>query len=605
VENAADYASPNGPEMDSAPRPRPPRLWPLGIILAMQFVFLVLTVTPEINNFVRFAFMMLGPLVCVAMFTIWLLAASRVRWYERLLIVAIVAATGFAVSPLTHETARLALWLYGVPLAMLLVAVGLRAGCNWRPPVRLALVLGMVATGWSVFLLPRLDGFDGAYWPEFRWRWRATPEELLVIYGKDDPAKDASAVSELAEPLTLRPGDWPGFRGPDRDNRVALTDLQTDWGTSPPRELWRMRLGPAWSAFTAVDGRLFTQEQRGEDEQVVCFEAATGQEVWRHADTTRFTDIVAGPGPRATPTFADGRLYTLGGRALLTCLDAARGDVVWQRDLMAELDAELPVWGFSGSPLVTHGVAIVYAGGRDDHGLVAYDSQTGEPAWHVAGSGMNFSSAQLAMIEDVPQILFTNESGLMGIEPATGEVLWKITPSGWKSAPMVQPQPIGSGSVVVALGDGIGVARIEVSRVGETWQATEAWSSRGLKPAFNDFVYYDGHLYGFDQSIFACVDADSGERRWKQGRYGFGQVLLMQDAAALLVLTETGRVVLLAADPAEHRELARLDAIEGKTWNHPIVAGNQLLVRNSEEAACYELPTRNSTRGSTRGASGG
>jgi outer membrane protein assembly factor BamB len=263
---------------------------------------------------------------------------------------------------------------------------------------------------------------------------------------------------------------------------------------------------------------------------------------------------------------------------------------------MEELDAPLPMWGFSASPLVTHDKVIVYADGRDDHGLVAYDAVTGAPAWHAAATGMNYASAQLVTLAGVELVLFTSGTGLLALAPRTGERLWHHAPSGWRGGAMVQPQPIGGDSLIVPLGDGIGVARIDVERDGDTWEVMERWSSRRLKPSFNDFVHHDGFLYGFDQSIFTCVDAETGARVWRKGRYGFGQVLLLDEADALLVSSESGEIILVAADPTEPRELARIPAVEGKTWNHPVVAGDRLFVRNGVEAACFALPVVDTPR---------
>jgi outer membrane protein assembly factor BamB len=564
---------------------RPPRLWPLYVIMLLQAVLLVLTVWTPIDNLTRFLFMMAGPAACTLLAAAWLLLFSRLRWLERPIIGAGIVLLGIASAFAVHQTMQTPLWIYGLPLAMVTVTVGLLVAGRRAPAVRTSVVLACVMIGWALFLPGRLDGFDGTYLPEFRWRWSPTPEQRL---GEPDVAPAASSVHSAA--IALQPGDWPGFRGPARDSRVGGTALDVDWEASPPRERWRIPIGPAWSSFAHVDGRLFTQEQRGDEEAVTCYDAESGQEIWRAAYPTRFTEIVSGPGPRATPTFAEGRLYVTGAKGALLCLDAASGQILWKRDLMRELDAPLPMWGFSASPLVTGDVVIVYAGGRDDHGLVAYDRDSGEPAWHVAGSGQNYGSAQLATLAGVELVLFTNENALLAIDPASGEVPWQHTPEGWRGAPIVQAQAIGDDRLIVAVGDGQGVARLDVAFDGGAWTITQPWTTRRLKPSFNDFVHFEGHLYGFDQKAFTCVDVETGARTWRRGRYGFGQVLLLESSAALLVLAESGEVVLVAADPTAHRELGRVEAMTAKTWNHPIVVGNRLFVRNGEEAVCYDLP---------------
>jgi hypothetical protein len=133
------------------------------------------------------------------------------------------------------------------------------------------------------------------------------------------------------------------------------------------------------------------------------------------------------------------------------------------------------------------------------------------------------------------------------------------------------------------------VARIKVARKGDAWEAAEVWASTDLKPEFPDLVVHDGHAYGFDANVFCCIDLATGERCWREGRYGRGQVILLADQGLLLVLSETGQAVLLSANPQRHEELGRFQAIKGKTWNHPVIAHGRLYARNAEEMACYEL----------------
>lgn len=471
-------------------------------------------------------------------------------------------------------------------MAILAITLGVFLRRDGAPRARAALVVGLVAVVGAGFLPLRLAGIRGDYLPEFAWRWTKSPEQLLT-------ATEATLGTEVVPAVwTADAAEWPRFRGAGGDSRVSGVGEALDFVKAAPSEAWRSGIGPGWSAFSYVSGRLFTQEQRGDDECTSCYDADTGKLIWRQATPCRFSDVVAGAGPRATPTYFEGRVYSFGAKAVLACFDAADGHVVWRRDLMQEVGAMLPVWGCSCSPLVTHGRVIVYAGGKDDHGLVAYDAQTGEPAWRVASSGMNFSSPQPAVLADRELILFNDPSGVLAIEPATGEVAWRYKPHDWAGMVICQSQQIDPTSLLVPLGDGIGVCRLNVTLQDGKWNVDEAWSSKQLKPSFNDFVYHDGFIYGFDQHIFVCLDAKSGERRWKKGRYGFGQTLLLADVDQLLVLAESGELVLVAADPREHRELGRLAPLKGKTWNHPTLVGRRIFVRNGEEAVCLNVPGR-------------
>jgi hypothetical protein len=180
------------------------------------------------------------------------------------------------------------------------------------------------------------------------------------------------------------------------------------------------------------------------------------------------------------------------------------------------------------------------------------------------------------------------EIGMEVFQPATGELVWRYD---WKVSGMriIQPHWIGADQLMIGE-DYSGCRLLRVDPSTSPWSAAEQWNTRDLKPYFNDFVVHDGSCYGFDGKIFTCVDLTTGKRRWKGGRFGFGQILLLADMPALLVLAESGEVVLLEANPQQLVELGRFPAITGKTWNHPVVAHGRLFVRNGEEAACFALP---------------
>jgi outer membrane protein assembly factor BamB len=389
--------------------------------------------------------------------------------------------------------------------------------------------------------------------------------------------------------VTLSAGDWPEFRGPNRDGVIAGVHVPTDWGTAPPRPLWRQRVGPAWSSVIVVGERLYTQEQRDKQEAVVCYEAATGKELWAHEDATRFWDTVSGAGPRATPTFANGRVYTLGGTGVLNCLDAATGKCYWTHDLKTDAGATPPLWGFAGSPLVADGNVIVFAGGKGDRTLLAYRADSGEPAWAAPAGEGSYSSPQLVTLAGKRQCLLLSDGGLTAVDPQTGTVLWKYGRAMPGAPRTAQAHVVGATEVLVPTLAGPGLERISVTLDGDTWKVERLGESTALKPEFPDVVVYEGHVYGFDLNQFCCVDLATGKRCWRGGRYGRGEVMLLPGQALLLVVSETGELVLLAANPQRQEELGRFQALNGKTWNHPVVAHGRLYVRNAEEMACYDL----------------
>jgi outer membrane protein assembly factor BamB len=336
------------------------------------------------------------------------------------------------------------------------------------------------------------------------------------------------------------------------------------------------------------DDVLFTQEQRGDEEVVAAYRIKTGEPVWRHVDRSRFDEPMGGPGPRGTPTLHGDRLYTFGPTGTLNALDAATGKVHWSRAVASELGVAVPVWGFASSPLVVDEVVIVAAGGK----LAAYALDNGVPRWAGENFGDSYSSPQLAVIDGVAQVLLMSAAGMSGLAASDGTLLWQHA---WNSrmpiVPIVQPAHIAPGHLL--MGDSMGgVRRVAIQRGPNGWMAGEQWISNRLKPYFNDFVLHRGHAYGFDGSILTCVDLADGARKWKGGRYGQGQLLLLADQDLLLVLSEEGELVLVKATADQFAEVARVPAISGKTWNHPVLAGNVLLVRNGEQMAAFRVSTK-------------
>jgi outer membrane protein assembly factor BamB len=527
-----------------------------------------------------------GPLLGSLLLCLWWLGASRAPWRSRLvgvgLFIAGIAAAGYAV----HGTMRSSILFHTLPTVttgtIVAMLVTTRVGWHRR---RWALIATMFAL-FAVWILFRMDGMDGSMAANFVWRWSPTSEQQF-LEGFDGLVEVESApdVVLLAE---AGPSDWPGFRGPARDGCASTAVFATNWDEQPPRELWRRHVGPGWSSFCVINDVAFTQEQRGEEETVVCYRLPDGEPVWINRLQTRFFEAVGGAGPRATPTYHNGRLYTTGANGAVQCLDAANGDVVWHRELVRDTGAKVPQWAFSSSPLIVGNVSVVFAGGSDGKAVVAYDLDSGDVVWTAGEGTMSYSSPHLARFGGTEQILMATEKGLFAMDPGVGEILWQHD---WPLPGMrvVQPAIVASDQILLAGAYGGGSRLLRVQHGGDDWDVSEIWTSRYLDPYFNDFVVYNGCAYGFSGQIFCCVDLLSGRRLWKGGRYGHGQVVLLPAMELLLITAESGDAVLIAANPAEHRELGRFPAIRGKTWNHPVVANNHLLIRNDEEAACFEL----------------
>jgi outer membrane protein assembly factor BamB len=388
---------------------------------------------------------------------------------------------------------------------------------------------------------------------------------------------------------TQRP-EWPGFRGTSRDGVVPGTRIATDWTTSPPVQVWRRPIGPGWSSFAVSGDLLYTQEQRGDEEIVAAYRVSTGEPVWRHRDNARFWESNGGAGPRGTPTLSGGRVYALGATGILNVLNATSGALVWSRNVASDTSTAIPMWGFSSSPLVIGDLVVIAVANT----LAAYDSASGMPRWTgPRHEGEGYSSPHLATIDGVPQIVMLSIAGASGVSPGDGRVLWTHP---WQAMGglIIQPAVTAEGDVLVPAPVGMSGAlrRLALAHAADGWTATERWTTNGLKPYFNDFVVHKGHVYGFDGAILACVDLADGTRKWKGGRYGNGQLVLLPDQDLLLVVSEEGELALVGATPSGFQAIARVPGIEGKTWNHPVLVGDLLLVRNGEEMAAFRLTAR-------------
>jgi outer membrane protein assembly factor BamB len=586
-------------QISNRPSRKPLRLWPGVVAVALQWLawFAFPVVFPAIA-----IYGLLSGIFAALVIVVWWLFFSRAPWLDRLGALVVMPLAVVAISPIVHTSIPSVLMiLLSIPLLSLALVAWAVAGRRFSGGVRLATLVASMFLACGVLTLIRSSGVTGNARLDIHWRWTLTPEQNLLAQTRDETVPPASSPSPApapspeaattpektpAPPVPEKPAIWPGFRGPNRDDVIRGVQIETDWSKSPPVEMWRRKVGPGWSSFAVRGALVYTQEQRGDDEDVSCFSLASGKLVWRHRDAARFWEPAAGAGPRGTPAVVDGRVYTFGATGIVNALDANTGAVVWSRNAQSDTGAKRPDWGFTSSPLVVNDVVIVAASGR----LVAYDVSTGTPRWFAQPGGGGYSSPHLMTIGGVPQVLMVTGAGVTSVTPANGTPLWKHA---WPGMPILQPAQTSDGDVLIAAGNligGEGTRRLAVARGSGGWTVQERWTSTALKPFFNDFVVHKGHAYGFDVSILACIDLQDGARKWKGGRYGHGQLLLLPDQDLILVLSEEGEVALVKATPDQFTEVARFPAaLEGKTWNHPVLAGDVLLLRNGEEMAAFRL----------------
>jgi outer membrane protein assembly factor BamB len=430
---------------------------------------------------------------------------------------------------------------------------------------------------------------------EVEWRGGFPP---VLTFHKTKPDYDAvetdrarqAPASPTVRPDAAPPPYWTDFRGPRRDGHYTEQPIATDWAARPPRLLWKQPVGGGYASFVIAHGLAFTIEQRRAEECVTAYELETGREAWAHRYAARFDESMGGEGPRATPTWHDGRLYSLGAEGDLKCFDAASGKLLWERNALADTRSENLYYAMAASPLVAGELLIVTTGeprASDGRAVIAYDRLSGEVRWQAVGDKAAYMSPMLVTLAGRPQLLVTLARRAAGLALEDGRELWTFPWQVSYDNNIAQPVLLGGNRLLLSAGYGKGCAAVEVQRQGDRLAASEVWRNRNLKTKFTSAVFHEGYLYGLDEDILVCLDATTGERRWKNGRYGYGQLLLA--SGQLLILCGDGDLALVRAMPQRHEERGRFPALKGKTWNQPALAHGRLLIRNAVEMACYDL----------------
>jgi outer membrane protein assembly factor BamB len=398
-------------------------------------------------------------------------------------------------------------------------------------------------------------------------------------------AAPALTVANEAAPAATINANWPGFRGPDRDG-VYREPIRLSWEGLTP--MWKKTAGGGRASFAIGGGRAFTIEQRQRNEVVVAYDVLTGKELWTNAWPERFSQWMGGgEGPRATPAWADGRVFALGARGELRSLDAETGKVVWRTNILTDAGARNLRWGMAGSPLIAGDAVIVQPGGTGGKSVAAYDRRTGKRLWSALDDKQAYVSPMQVTLLGVPQYLVVTAERLVGLSLDHRAVLWEFPWSTDHDASAAQPLVVGDNRVFYSSGYGTGAVVVELTKEADKFGVREVWRNIRMKNRQSSSVLHKGFIYGLDEGILACVDVATGELKWKGGRYRHGQLLLAGDH--LVIVTEDGELVLVAASPEKLQEIARVPGIEGETWNSPAFAGGILLVRNTQEMAAFDL----------------
>jgi outer membrane protein assembly factor BamB len=454
-----------------------------------------------------------------------------------------------------------------------------------------ATVLVAMAILTSVF---RLEEVTGGMWPRFVLRWLPKADRTLAPL--PNGAVDASTPVDLSK---TGENDYPRFLGIDQTQSIDGVRFDTNWSEVPPRQVWKQPIGAGWSSFVAVNGFAVTQEQRDDRELVTCYEITSGKLLWASGIDARHETVMGGTGPRSTPCIDEGRVYAMGATGVFRCLDGATGEELWRHDLVDEMDIDYDgkaiAWGRAASPLIVNDTVVIPVGGRTDStktSLVAYNKRTGEIVWKGGNRQISYASPVRGQLLGHDQILIVLEDHVAGFDAHDGQLLWEHPWPGRSNAnaTVSNAVPLVPDRVFLSKGYGQGCELIQLSvDAANQWHVKSIWkSSVTMKTKFSNVVVYQGHVYGLDDVVLECLEIDSGRRRWKRGRYGYGQLVRAGDV--LIVLSEQGELAAVEATPEGFTEYGRFAALEGKTWNNPCLSGPYVLVRNGNEAACFELP---------------
>jgi outer membrane protein assembly factor BamB len=462
---------------------------------------------------------------------------------------------------------------------------------KWRLAIFLLIPIIVVGLGAALFQKPE---FTGDMTPIFRFRWQETLQdrEAHLASHRQEQAKQGKPGSISL--VSQDPNDFPEYRGRKRDGVIHGVSLES-FNKDKVRQIWRQPCGGGYASFAVAGQGALTIEQRGGDEVVVCYEAATGKECWAYSYPAHFQETMGGPGPRATPTIADGDVYSLGATGVLVRLDGSSGKEKWKVNILE--NNENVMWGMSGSPLVYDKVVVVNPGAQNEsakgRAVVAYDRETGKEVWTGGSARAAYGSPMLATLAGRRMILIFDAEGLAGYDPASGE---EVLPHyEWKTMSdinVAQPLVLSDDRVFITSDYGHGCDMVKVAQNGSSFKSSSVWPnapSKDMRCKFSNPIYHEGFLYGLDESErLVCVDAATGKRRWKDGHYGHGQLLLVGNR--LVVLAESGDLLVVEANPKAFHELGKFHALQGgKTWNCPAMVGKRVFVRNHEEMACYEL----------------
>ncbi|OQY30376.1 MAG: hypothetical protein B6244_00525 [Candidatus Cloacimonetes bacterium 4572_55] len=387
-------------------------------------------------------------------------------------------------------------------------------------------------------------------------------------------------------PVFCQNGNWTQWRGSNRDG-ISQEKILKKWPETGPKELWRIKLGNGFSAISVVDDKLYTMFTDGKNEHAICLLAKDGSEVWRTQTDKNFPEEF-GDGPRCTPLIDGDVVYVISAYAKLYALNIKDGSEIWSHDFISEFGAQMPKYAFSMTPIIEGDILYTDVGGKRGYSVMAFDKMTGKVVWHSQTDMPGYSSPISATINGLNHIVFLTGTKVVGLDPIDGHLYWEFpwTTNGFINA--ATPIFIPEDKIFISAGYGKGAALLQIDVEGKNATANLIWVAKKMKNHMATSIYLDGYIYGFDDRILKCIDAETGKMAWKNR--GFGEGTLVYADGHFIVLGDKGKLALLKATPKAFEQVADGGKpLNDSCWTVPTLANGRLYLRSKTEVVCFDL----------------
>jgi outer membrane protein assembly factor BamB len=381
--------------------------------------------------------------------------------------------------------------------------------------------------------------------------------------------------------------DWPQWRGLNRDCKVTGFKAPATWPAELKQE-WKVTVGFGDATPVLSANRIYLNTRQGTDEVILCLDAATGKELWKNQyPSTAVTGPAAShPGPRSTPAVADGKVVTFGATAILSCLDAKTGNVIWRRE---NPNSAVPQFFTGMSPLLVDNLCIAHIGTKDNGEVIALDLKTGNEKWKWAGDGPAYASPSVMTIDGKKQLIVQTEKNLMALNLTDGKLIWQLaTPVQQRFYNCVSPYI--DGQIIYLTGQGSGIKAIKVEKSGNEYVTKEIWNNPTVGAKWNTPVLVNGFLYGFtDQKRIYCIKAATGETAWIDNAVSSDFATLVDCGSLLIGLPSTANLIVFKPESSAYTEVTKYKVSETAVYSFPVIAGNKIYIKDAESLILYNF----------------